>query len=200
MIEKCPVCGRDFEYMGTSWGYKRGSKKYCSWKCLREEEKKEGVEPMRAVIPEEAKKAAIQAAIEGRDPKEELAKYTTNPRSMWQYIRKVLREKNPDLYAKLPVERKRQEDKPKPKAEPKRTVKAEDVNKAVMKKQEQKMRPFAFKMLCIESPVTGVKYEYDPDTGFSMRKGAQWWMDDPKTLNEILAEIPDAMQALGVEV
>ena len=200
MIEKCPVCGRDFEYMGTSWGYKRGSVKYCSWKCLRAEEKKEGVEPMRAVIPEEAKKAAIQAAIEGRDPKEELAKYTTNPRSMWQYIRKVLREKNPDLYAKLPVERKRQEDKPKPKAEPKRTVKAEDVNKAVMKEPEQKMRPFAFKMLCIESPVTGVKYEYDPDTGFSMRKGAQWWMDDPKTLNEILAEIPDAMQALGVEV
>ena len=74
------------------------------------------------------------------------------------------------------------------------------MNKAVMKEPEKKMRPFAFKMLCIESPVTGVKYEYDPDTGFSMRKGAQWWMDDPKTLNEILAEIPDAMQALGVEV
>ena len=205
MIEKCPVCGRDFEYMGTSWGYKRGSVKYCSWKCLRAEEKKEGVEPMRAVIPEEAKKAAIQAAIEGRDTKEELAKYTTNPRSMWQYIRKVLREKNPELYAKLPVERKRQEDK-KPEQVPKKTVKAETVQKAIEKapeeirKPEAKMRPFAFKMLCIESPVTGVKYEYDPDTGFSMRKGSQWWMDDPKTLNEIMAEIPDAMSALGVEV
>ena len=198
MIEKCPVCGREFEYMGTSWGYKRGSVKYCSWKCLRAEEKKEGVEPMRAVIPEEAKKAAIQAAIEGRDPKEELAKYTTNPRSMWQYIRKVLREKNPELYAKLPVERKRQEDKPKQKTEQKPAAVKKEPEK--IKQQEQKMRPFAFKMLCIESPVTGVKYEYDPETGFSLRRGSQWWMDDPKTLNEILAEIHDAMQALGVEV
>lgn len=53
-------------------------------------------------IPVEAKKAAIQAALDGKDPYEPLAPYTSNPKSMWTYIKSVVKKKDPDLYAKLP--------------------------------------------------------------------------------------------------
>ena len=53
-------------------------------------------------IPVEAKKAAIQAALDGKDPYEPLAPYTSNPKSMWTYIKSVVKKKDPDLYARLP--------------------------------------------------------------------------------------------------
>ena len=53
-------------------------------------------------IPVEAKKAAIQAALDGKDPYEPLAPYTSNPKSMWTYIKSVMKKKDPDLYARLP--------------------------------------------------------------------------------------------------
>ena len=53
-------------------------------------------------IPVDAKKAAIQAALDGKDPYEPLAPYTSNPKSMWTYIKSVVKKKDPDLYARLP--------------------------------------------------------------------------------------------------
>ena len=53
-------------------------------------------------IPVEAKNAAIQAALDGKDPYEPLAPYTSNPKSMWTYIKSVVKKKDPDLYARLP--------------------------------------------------------------------------------------------------
>ena len=35
---KCKKCGREI-FPTASWSYKRGSKYYCSWKCLRADEK-----------------------------------------------------------------------------------------------------------------------------------------------------------------
>ena len=63
-------------------------------------------------IPVEAKKAAIQAALDGKDPYEPLAPYTSNPKSMWTYIKSVVKKKDPDLYARLPDLRDRKKEKP----------------------------------------------------------------------------------------
>lgn len=102
----CPVCDKRFEVLWPHmWAYKIGSQAVCSWKCIRENEKqKEGVKEVsgKSKVPDEAKKKAIQAALDGNDPYEPLRPYTTNPKSMWTYIKICVKQKDPELYAKLP--------------------------------------------------------------------------------------------------
>ena len=106
MIWNCPVCGKAFDVLWPhQWAYKIGAQFACSWKCIRANEKQsKGVQEMntKTKIPVEAKKAAIQAALDGKDPYEPLAPYTSNPKSMWTYIKSVVKKKDPDLYARLP--------------------------------------------------------------------------------------------------
>ena len=106
MIWNCPVCGKAFDVLWPhQWAYKIGAQFACSWKCIRANEKQsKGVQEMntKTKIPVEAKNAAIQAALDGKDPYEPLAPYTSNPKSMWTYIKSVVKKKDPDLYARLP--------------------------------------------------------------------------------------------------
>ena len=122
MIENCPVCGNGFEILWLHlWAYKRNGQYICSWKCLRENEKRTGVNEMsgKSKVPDEAKKKAIQAALYGKDPYEPLRPYTSNPKSMWTYIKMMVKQKDPELYAKIPDLR----DRKKPKQEePKATL------------------------------------------------------------------------------
>lgn len=38
--KKCYLCGKEFVYTDkVGWGYKKGEKLFCSWKCLRQYEK-----------------------------------------------------------------------------------------------------------------------------------------------------------------
>lgn len=53
-------------------------------------------------VPDEAKKRAIQAALNGDDPYKELRPYTSNPKAMWTYIKTMVKKKDPELYAKIP--------------------------------------------------------------------------------------------------
>jgi hypothetical protein len=66
----------------------------------------------RQKVPDEAKKAAIQAALEGKDPYEPLRPYTSNPKSLWTYIKQQLRKSDPETAAKLPDLRYRKQEKP----------------------------------------------------------------------------------------
>ena len=66
----------------------------------------------RQKVPDEAKKAAIQAALEGKDPYEPLRPYTSNPKSLWTYIKQQLRKSDPETAANLPDLRNRKQEKP----------------------------------------------------------------------------------------
>lgn len=104
MICKCPECKKKFDVLWPHmWAYKRGSQYYCSWKCLRADEQK-GVKDMgnRTKVPEEIKRQAIQAAIDGKHPYDVLRPYTSDPKAMWTYIKSMVKQKDPDLYAKIP--------------------------------------------------------------------------------------------------
>ena len=57
----------------------------------------------RAKVPEEVKKAAIEAAISGGDPFEELRPYSDNPSKLWHHMKTQLKESDPETYAKLPA-------------------------------------------------------------------------------------------------
>ena len=123
MTGKCPNCHKDFTILYPQmWAYKRNSEYFCSWKCLRAVEKEnEGVKEVsgKTKVPVEAKQNAIQAAIDGKDPYEYLRPYTSNPKAMWTYIKTMVKQKDPELYAQLPDLR----DRKKPKQEePKQTL------------------------------------------------------------------------------
>ena len=121
MIENCPICGKGFEVLWPHlWAYKRNSQFICSWKCLRAaDNENERSANMGNRVPDEAKKKAIQAALDGKDPYEPLRPYTSNPKSMWTYIRSCIKQKDPELFEKIPDLR----DRKKPKQEePKQTL------------------------------------------------------------------------------
>ena len=104
MIQNCPVCGKGFEILWPHlWAYKRSGQFLCSWGCLRESERKGvGKVSRRAKVPEEVKKAAIEAAISGGDPFEELRPYSDNPSKLWHHMKTQLKENDPETYAKIP--------------------------------------------------------------------------------------------------
>ena len=106
MICTCPVCGKQYEVLWPHlWAYKRNGLYLCSWKCIRADEKRyEGVSEMsgKTKVPDEAKKKAIQADLDGNDPYEYLKPYTENPKAMWTYIKQMVKQKDPELYAKIP--------------------------------------------------------------------------------------------------
>lgn len=82
----------------------------------------------RAKVPEEAKKAAIEAAISGGDPFEELRPYSDNPSKLWHHMKTQLKETDPETYEKIPDLRFRKKE---PAEEPKAVTvaKVEEVPK-----------------------------------------------------------------------
>ena len=99
----CPVCQKKFCVLWpTQWALKVKGQYYCSWMCLRADEKGMKEELGATRVPDEAKKKAIQAALNGENPYEFLKPYTKNPSAMWTSIKTMVRKKNPELYAKIP--------------------------------------------------------------------------------------------------
>ena len=93
------------------WAYKKGANKhrtyFCSWKCLREDEKK-GTGNMARKLTLEQKKRAVQIAIDGGDPIEFLRECGCDaPGGTWWSIKNKLKTTNPELYAKIPDGRKK---------------------------------------------------------------------------------------------
>ena len=94
------------------WAYKKRlagktMRYFCSWKCLREDEKK-GTVNMARKLTLEQKKKAVQISIDGGDPIEFLRECGCDaPDKTWWYIKNKLKDSNPELYAKIPDGRKR---------------------------------------------------------------------------------------------
>ena len=110
MIAKCRTCGKRFDVLWTDlWRYKRntghGMAWLCSWKCLREYDRKEAEEMEKAVIlTEEQKREACEMALRGENPLPYLKKLgVKNTTSSWDTCRRWA-EKNwdPDVVDELP--------------------------------------------------------------------------------------------------
>lgn len=132
MVSICPVCRKEFEILHPPlWRYKINNEYVCSWSCLRKGENK-GVETTKREVPQTAKDEAVRIAIEGGDPIEYLGKYSVNPRGMWTYIRSVLKDKDPETFAKIPNLRKQP---------PKKALRKEEAPKRPRKKPEKVPKP-----------------------------------------------------------
>ena len=119
MITNCTVCGKITAIPYPQfYVYRRGDHWFCSDNCMNVwqtqetrrlagfisrhyENKEDGMK--NKVITLEQKKQAVEIAISGGDPVDYLKKCgSKNASAHWFYIRKVLKEKDPEKYAKLP--------------------------------------------------------------------------------------------------
>lgn len=224
MVSICPVCRKEFEILHPPlWRYKRNSEYVCSWGCLRKAENK-GVEPMKREVPKEAKDEAVRIAIAGGDPIEYLGKYSINPRGMWTYIRGVLKDKDPETFAKIPnlranppkkVQRKEEAPKrprkkpaevpkppvkkPQPRPEPKKPVPELVVDENGLRiglKKEPELQ-----ILRVRSVKTEVEYYLSEDQGrLVMESGGDIFNMSVAQLPDFLQELPPICRHLGVKV
>ena len=105
----CPVCGKQFVILYPHlWAYRRGAGKngstryYCSWKCIRELDKKEERKCGNVrICKEENEKEAIRIFLEGGDQLKYLEGIGIKaPSVKWYEIRQKLKDTDPELYAK----------------------------------------------------------------------------------------------------
>ena len=108
--KQCPVCRKEFTVLWPhQWAYKRNWPShpvyYCSWKCLRANDKEEGERQMGKPrrISEDQVKEAVRIAIETGDPREYLRDLGfENPAQKWHEIKKKVKASDPKTYEKLP--------------------------------------------------------------------------------------------------
>ena len=85
----CALCGKEFIMRCDDWAYKTGKGNnttlYCSWKCLREHEKK------KAPTKIERRERVIKAIMDYPDKDyNEIAKMTNaEPKTVWYWIKKL---------------------------------------------------------------------------------------------------------------
>ena len=227
MVSICPVCRKEFEILHPPlWRYKINNEYVCSWSCLRKGEDK-GVETTKREVPQTAKDEAVRIAIEGGDPIEYLGKYSVNPRGMWTYIRSVLKDKDPETFAKIPNLRKqppkkalRKEEAPKRPRKKKVTVTGVNSQPAVDYEKAQNMELPAemvqdingirigpekpdtgIQILRVRSVKTGIDYYLnDEQERMIMEKGANIFIMSVEQLPDFLNELPPICRHLGVKV
>ena len=126
MMFTCPVCGKmKCAYWPEHYVYRRGEDFLCSEDChivydtqkqrkmsgwiddyFKKKKGKDGKAIMgkgKRKVTLEQKKKAVQIAIDGGDPREYLRQCgSENPDSLWWYVKKVIKEKDPALYEKIP--------------------------------------------------------------------------------------------------
>ena len=126
MMFTCPVCGKmKIAYWPEFWVWRRGEDYLCSENCqivydtqkqrkmsgwiddyFNKKKGKDGKPTMgkgKRKVTLEQKKKAVQIAIDGGDPREYLRQCgSENPDSLWWYVKKVIKEKDPALYEKIP--------------------------------------------------------------------------------------------------
>ena len=227
MVSICPVCRKEFEILHPPlWRYKINNEYLCSWGCLRKGENK-GVETTKREVPQTAKDEAVRIAIEGGDPIEYLGKYSINPRGMWTYIRSVLKDKDPETFAKIPNLRKqppkkalRKEEAPKRPRKKKVTVTRvnsqpavdyeKEMNRTLPVEMVQDMNGIrvgpekpdqGIQILRVRSVKTGIDYYLSEDQErMVMESGGDLFNVHIGDLPDFLNELPPICRHLGVKV
>ncbi len=116
MMAICPVCGRvKCIHWPEHWVYRRGSTYYCGEQCMDTDlyrdmhllnevkRRRKGMTLMSQKITLKMKKKAVEIAISGKSPLPYLKNCgSTAPDKTWYAIKAVLKEKDPETYAKIP--------------------------------------------------------------------------------------------------
>lgn len=225
--KKCPVCGKKFDVPWPhQWAFKRRKPNssnyyfYCSWKCIRELEKKGEDKHMGAkkILTEAQENTAIAMAIKGEDPRPYLEECgMKDGQSAWSHIRVKLRDNNPELFEKLPKVLGHKKRGPKnaetAEAEPAQDFQeatdeflkeCEEITLKVKADRPKITRPVScdgFEFGAAKSTETGFRYEYSAEYDlFSVKaKGDELTMS-LENMRALIRELPKAAAVLGVEL
>lgn len=126
-MNSCPVCGKRHVIMWPDmYVYRRGPTYYCSEDCMivaatKDQKMINMIAHMRAKkgsrnmmkITLEQKKKAVEIALNGKSPLEYLRSCGIKaPDKTWYAIKMTIKEKDPDLYARIPDFRKADKETP----------------------------------------------------------------------------------------
>lgn len=207
--------------------YRRGETFYCSENCMMVDQTKDmklihmiahvrakkgsGIK-MEQKLTHEQKKQAVQIAIDGGDPLEFLAKCgSANPVKMWGHIRSIVKEKDPELFAKIPdrrVAKKTPAQVPKVKVDGPLRIETPEANKVevVGTTEEAPTRVIRriggkYEVSAIRVPNLGEFY-YDikyNSIDWRTHDGAEVGLS-PAEWKTLMSELPDILTALGVKL
>ena len=105
MIKKCAVCGKWFDVLYPHlWRYKREERYFCSWSCIRINDKGKEANEMRGhrLLTQEQKSREVEIALAGENPLPYLKECgASNPSASWNYIRKAAILEDPEKAEQL---------------------------------------------------------------------------------------------------
>ena len=105
MIKKCAACGKWFDVLYPHlWRYRREERYFCSWSCIRINDKGKEAKDMRGhrVLTQEQKSRAVEMALNGENPLPFLKECgASNPSASWNYIRKAAILEDPERAGRL---------------------------------------------------------------------------------------------------
>ena len=216
--KKCPECGKLFSVLWPhQWAYKRfwpaHPVYWCSWKCLRANDKKEGEKHVGKPrkITKEQENEAVRIAIETGDPREYLRGLGfDNPAQKWYEIKSRIKDQDPGLYAKLPRVCGK---KSKPvKAEPTLADAVQGITEAaetffgeceemglkITKAPEAKAPGIAFRVTGIDTVIGNFRYNkrskymtWENSSAMVCQKVDKW--------RQLIRDLPEIMEILGVK-
>lgn len=205
------------------WAYKqyigKGMKWFCSWKCLRANEKGAKNEVKGNPMIESAKKL-VEAMERGEDPLEFLkAEGYTNPEKAYQNLKYRCKDREPELYKKFPKRREAKterilgrprEDFEKAEPEPQRKPAVTQEEWAEIRQQiaDQEKRHFEEELrkpleaASLKSRVLSVTYSRTDDGEMCMESPAllmNMIILEPKVWIRLAAEVGVALEQLGLK-
>lgn len=190
MRQTCPVCGKAFwcDYP-TQWAYKREKLYICSWGCIREYDRKEAEKVKgKVILTREQKEEALAINRSGGNQLAYLKELgCSNPTTSWKTIKSWAER-----------EKKKSEETERPAAQIAADARQVQPDGA---KGKAKRPGKAYKVTGIRTEEFGEFYydrkynsiDWRTEDGDEIGMSPQGWMN-------LMAELPDILQALGVEV
>lgn len=103
-MKTCRQCGKEIDMLWPElWAYKAGNPPdyFCSWKCLRANEREDGERMHKLTL--ENKKKAVEIALQGGSPLNYIRECgVKNATEAWIKIKKNVESTDPETFAKLP--------------------------------------------------------------------------------------------------
>lgn len=218
MIKKCAACGKWFDVLYPHlWRYRREERYFCSWSCIRINDKGKEAKDMRGhrVLTQEQKSRAVEMALNGENPLPFLKECgASNPSASWNYIRKAAILEDPERAGRLrqPLPANKPAEEPKVELvydqeiaeEYKREQAQKAANAAARAEAEKKctvqLNYDGFYVTAVRAPYGEFHYDKKHDLLEFKGAGGEEVSYSPMSWKIIIEDVKKIMKILGVEV
>lgn len=223
----CPMCGKQKVIMWPQfWPYRRGDTYYCSEDCMivaatKDQKMIKMIAHMRAKkgsknmmkLTLEQKKKAVEIALSGKNPMNYLKECGIKaPDKTWYAIKAALKEKDPELYARIPDFRKADKETPEQAPTVKLSgpirIETPEANKVEVVETPEDPPTRVIRRVCGKYEVSAIRvkdlgeFYYDikyNSIDWSAPDGAEVGLS-PNGWQNLMEELPGILSALGVKL